>query len=172
MSGFIFIALLMTLVVLGAVLFPLVRRAGDTPATWPSAMITALVVVAGAAALYPLWSKWEWSRPMPAADSPENMVVRLARRLETEQDDLQGWLLLGKSYSTLGQMGTEQGLLDYAQNQYSRSARATSARICYRRQESGPLIGLGEALVAMDRDALGGRAGQMFEKGWYWSRTT
>ncbi|MEO6080687.1 MAG: hypothetical protein ABIQ86_13050 [Steroidobacteraceae bacterium] len=165
MSGFIFIAALMTLVVLGAVLFPLLRRGGDTPAAWRSAGITALVIVAGAAALYPLWSKWDWARPMPAADSPENMVVRLARRLQTEQDDLQGWLLLGKSYSTLGEMGAEQGLLDYAQQQFSWSARAYQrADLLSNGKNRDALIGLGEALVAMNRDSLGGRAGQQFEK--------
>jgi cytochrome c-type biogenesis protein CcmH len=165
MSGFIFIALLMTLVVLGAVLFPLLRRSGETPASWPTAAVTVLVIVAGAAALYPLWSKWEWSRPEPAADSPENMVLRLNRRLANDQDDLEGWLMLGQSYATLGQMGSEQGLLDYAQSQYSRSARAYQrADMLAKGKNRDALIGLGEALVAMDREALGGRAGQMFEK--------
>jgi cytochrome c-type biogenesis protein CcmH len=165
MSGFIFIALLMTLVVLGAVLFPLVRRVGDSPAAWRTAGIMVLVIVAGAAALYPLWSKWDWSPAEPAADSPENMVMRLNRRLANDQDDLEGWLMLGNSYATLGQMGTEQGLLDYAQSQYSRSARAYQrADLLSNGKNRDALIGLGEALVAMDREALGGRAGQMFEK--------
>ena len=165
MSGFIFIALLMTLLVLGAVLFPLLRRSGDSPASWPTAAITAVVIVAGTAALYPLWSKWEWSRPEPAADSPENMVLRLNRRLANDQDDLEGWLMLGQSYATLGQMGAEQGLQDYAQSQYSRSARAFQrADLLAKGKSRDALIGLGEALVAMDREALAGRAGQMFEK--------
>jgi cytochrome c-type biogenesis protein CcmH len=165
MSGFIFIALLMTLVVLGAVLFPLLRRAGDIPAAWRTAGVTVLVIVAGAAALYPLWSKWDWSRPEPAADSPENMVMRLNRRLANDQDDLEGWLMLGKSYATLGQMGVEQGLDEYAQHQYSRSARAFQrADLLSKGKSRDALIGLGEALVAMDREALAGRAGQMFEK--------
>jgi cytochrome c-type biogenesis protein CcmH len=165
MSGFIFIALLMTVVMLGAVLFPLLRRAGDSPAAWPTAAITALIMVAGAAALYPLWSKWEWSRPEPAADSPESMVMRLNQRLARDQDDLEGWLMLGKSYATLGQMGAEQGMLEYAQSQYSRSARAFQrADLLAKGTSRDALIGLGEALVAMDREALGGRAGQMFEK--------
>jgi cytochrome c-type biogenesis protein CcmH len=165
MSGFLFIAALLTFVVLAAVLFPLLRRAGATPAAWRSAGITALVIVAGAAALYPLWSQWDWSRPTPAADSPEGMVVQLSRRLEKEQDDLEGWLMLGRSYATLGQLGAEQGLPDYAQQQYSRSARAYQrADLLAKGRNRDALIGHGEALVAMDRESLGGRAGQLFEK--------
>jgi cytochrome c-type biogenesis protein CcmH len=165
MSGFIFIAALLTFLVLAAVLFPLLRRADDIPAAWRSAGITALVIVAGAAALYPLWSKWDWSRPTPAADSPEGMVVQLSRRLEKEQDDLEGWLMLGRSYATLGQLGAEQGLPDYAQTQYSRSARAYQrADMLAKGKNRDALIGHGEALVAMDRESLGGRGGQLFEK--------
>jgi cytochrome c-type biogenesis protein CcmH len=165
MSGFIFIAALLTFLVLGAVLFPLLRSKGETPAAWRMAGITIVVVVAGAVALYPLWSTWDWDRPAPAADSPEGMVSRLSRRLATEQDDLQGWLLLGKSYSTLGQLGEEQGQQDYALAQYSRAARAYQ-RVDNMTQGTNrdALIGLGEALVAMDRESLGGRAGQLFEK--------
>jgi cytochrome c-type biogenesis protein CcmH len=165
MSAFIFIAALLMFLVLAAVLFPLLRRAGETPAAWRSAGVTALVIVAGAAALYPLWSKWDWSRPTPAADSPEGMVVQLSRRLEKEQDDLEGWLMLGRSYATLGQLGAEQGLPDYAQEHYSLSARAYQrADMLSNGKNRDALIGHGEALVAMDREALGGRAGQLFEK--------
>jgi cytochrome c-type biogenesis protein CcmH len=147
------------------VMFPLLRRAGDTPAKWPTATIAALFLVVGAAALYSVWSTWDWSRPEPDVDSPENMVMRLNRRLADDQEDLEGWLMLGKSYATLGQMGAEQGLVDYAQSQYSRSARAFQrADLLSKGKSRDALIGLGEALVAMDREALGGRAGQMFEK--------
>jgi len=165
MSGFIFAALLLTLLVLGAVLYPLLRRRGETPAAWSAAAVTVVVVVAGAAVLYPLWSQWEWSRPEPAADSPETMVMRLNRRLANDQEDLEGWLRLGNSYATLGQMAAEQGMLDYAQSQYSRSARAFQrADLLSHGTNRDALIGLGESLVAMDRESLGGRAGQMFEK--------
>lgn len=165
MSGFIFVAALLTLAALAALLFPLLRRGGDSPAAWRSAGISVLVMVAGAAVLYPVWSNWEWNRPEPAADSPENMVLRLSRRLQTEQDDLEGWLMLGRSYAALGEMGAEQGMLDYAQAQYSRSARAFQrADNLAKGASRDALIGLGEALVAMDREALGGRAGVMFEK--------
>lgn len=165
MSGFLFIAALMTLVVLAVVLYPLLRRGGETPAAWPTALVTLLLVAAGASVLYPVWSKWDWDRPEPAADSPEGMVGRLARRLEKQPEDLKGWLMLGNSYAVLGQMAQEQGNEGYAQAQFSLSARA------YRRADTlaggkngDALIGQGESLVAMDRSALTGRAGQLFEQ--------
>src|SRR5213083_1410887 len=108
MSGFVLVAALMTFVVLLALLYPLLRRKAETPAAWPMAGILVIVVVAGGAALYPLWSSWDWQRPLPAADSPEGMVGRLSRRLEKQPDDLQGWLLLGKSNAVFGQMATQQ----------------------------------------------------------------
>jgi cytochrome c-type biogenesis protein CcmH len=164
MSGFLFIAALLILIVLAAVLVPLLRR-GETPAAWPAAFVTMLIVVAGAAVLYPTWSKWDWDRPEPAADSPQGMVGRLARRLEKTPDDLEGWLMLGNSYAVLGQMAQEQNDAAYAQAQFSLSARA------YRRADTlaggknrDALIGQGEALVGMDRNALAGRGGQLFEK--------
>ena len=165
MSGFVLIAAILTLAVLLAVLYPLLRRAGETPAAWVMAAAIAVFVIAGSAVLYPVWSKWDWSKPQQAADSPVAMVGRLARRLEKSPNDVQGWLQLGKSYGVLGQLAGEQGDKAYAQSQFSLSARA------YRRAEAltqgknvDALIGQGEALVGIDRAMLGGRAGQLFEK--------
>jgi cytochrome c-type biogenesis protein CcmH len=142
---------LLTLLILAAVLYPLLRRGGSTPAAWRTAGIVAVGIVAGGAALYPLWSNWDWQRPLPAADSPAGMVGRLARRLEKQPEDMEGWLMLGKSYAVL--------------EQYSLSARAFQrADTLAGGKNRDALIGLGEALVAIDRNALGGRAGQLFEK--------
>ncbi|MEO8314656.1 MAG: hypothetical protein ABI645_08470 [Pseudomonadota bacterium] len=165
MSGFLLVAALLTVLVLAAVLYPLLRRSGGAPAAWGTAGIFVLVIVVGGTVLYPVWSSWDWDRPEPAADSPAAMVGKLARRLEKEPDDLEGWMKLGNSYSVLGQMATEQGSDAYAHAQYSLSARA------YQRADSlakgknrDALIGLGEVLIALNRDSLGGRAGQLFEK--------
>lgn len=151
MSGFVVIAGLLTLAALAALLFPLLRRREGSPEAWRSAGIAGLLILVGAAALYPLWSTYEWHQPQPAADTPEAMVGRLARRLEREPGDLDGWLMLGDSYSVL--------------QQYELSARA------YQRADTlaggrnpEALIGLAEALLQSGRSDLAGRAGRLFEQ--------
>jgi cytochrome c-type biogenesis protein CcmH len=151
MSGFIFVAGLLTLVVLVALLFPLLRRREGSPEAWRSAGIAGIVIALGAAALYPLWSNFKWHEPEPALDSPAAMVGRLARRLEKEPDDLQGWLLLGKSYGVI--------------EQFSLAARAYQrADTVAKGQSAEAAMGLAEALVNGGRSDLAGRAGHLFEQ--------
>ena len=103
MSGFIVIAGLLTLAALAALLYPLLRKSEGAPEAWRSAGVAGLLILFGAAALYPTWSNFKWHVEQPGLDSPEAMVGRLARRLEKQPDDLEGWMLLGKSYYVIGQ---------------------------------------------------------------------
>lgn len=158
MSGFITIAGLLTLLVLVALLYPLLRRRGDSPEAWRSAGILGLLILVGAAALYPLWSEYKWNEPMPAADSPEAMVGRLARRLERNPDDLEGWLMLGRSYSVLAEQAQRPAIYELAARAYQRAdnlAKGTNAEA---------LVGLAEALVLSEKSDLAGRAGRLFEQ--------
>lgn len=151
MSGFVAIVVLLTLAVLSSLLYPLLRNRGDAPVAWRSAGFAALLLVAGCAALYPLWSNFNWDEPEIAADSPESMVGRLARRLEKDPDDLQGWLLLGKSYGVL--------------KQFPLSARAYQrADTLAKGKNADALMGLAEALINAERSDLAGRAGRLFEQ--------
>lgn len=149
MSGFVVLAGLLTLAALGALLYPLVRG-GQTPAR-RSAGITALVLVVGATGLYPVWSNYRWDEPQPAIDSPAAMVGRLARRLERQPDDLQGWLLLGRSYTVIGQ----HPLAVRAYQRADKLAEGKSAEAA---------IGLAEALFESGRSDLAGRSGRLFEQ--------
>ncbi|MEO6185386.1 MAG: hypothetical protein ABIP38_06865, partial [Steroidobacteraceae bacterium] len=151
MSGFIILAVLLTLAALVLVVWPLVRRDDAAPVSWPLAGLMAMLLAGGAAALYPVWSNWNWSQPEVAADSPLAMVGRLARRLEKQPDDLQGWLLLGKSY----------GVID----QFALSARAYQrADTLAKGKSAEALLGLGDALINAGRGEFSGRAGRMFEQ--------
>jgi cytochrome c-type biogenesis protein CcmH len=151
MSGFIAIAGALTLAALVALLFPLLRRREGSSEAWRSGGIVAVLVAVGAAALYPYWSNFDWQRTAPAADSPEAMVGRLARRLEKQPDDLGGWLRLGRSYSVLRQWPLAVRAYERA-NKLSKEQNAEAA------------MGLAEALFESGRSDLAGRSGQLFEQ--------
>lgn len=151
MSGFIAIAGALTLAVLVALLFPLLRRREGSAEAWRSGGIVAVLVAVGAAALYPYWSNFDWQRPAPAADTPEAMVGRLARRLEKQPDDLQGWLRLGRSYSVLRQW-------PLAVRAYERANKLANER------DAEAAMGLAEALFETGRSDLSGRSGRLFEQ--------
>lgn len=151
MSGFIAIAVLLTLVALIALLYPLLRRREGSPEAWRSGGLAAIVIAGSAAALYPLWSNFKWNEPEPTLDSPAAMVGRLARRLEKQPDDLDGWLRLGRSYSVLGQF-------PLAARAYQRADTVAKG------QSAEAAIGLAEALVESGRSDLAGRAGHLFEQ--------
>jgi len=151
MSGFVVIAGLLTLAVLIALLYPLLRKREGLPESWRAAGIAGLLILVGGAALYPTWSNFKWHEPQPAADSPEAMVGRLARRLERQPDDIDGWLRLGRSYGVLGQ--------------HELSARAYQrADTLAKGKNPEALMGLAEALVVSEKSDLGSRAGRLFEQ--------
>nr|ART39246.1 H575 [uncultured bacterium] len=151
MSGFIAIAGALTLLALVALLYPLLRRRDGMPEAWRSGGIAAVLIVIGAAALYPVWSSFKWHEPEAAADSPTAMVGRLARRLEKEPNDLDGWLLLGHSYSMMEQF-------PLAARAYQRADSLAAGK------SADAAIGLAEALVNGGRSDLSGRAGRLFEQ--------
>jgi cytochrome c-type biogenesis protein CcmH len=151
MNGFIAIAGLLTLAALIALLYPLLRKRESSPEAWRSGGLAAVLIALGAAALYPLWSNYDWQAPAQAADSPEAMVGRLARRLEKQPDDLAGWLQLGRSYTVLEQFA----LAARAYEQADKLANGKNAEAA---------MGLAEALFNNGNDDLSGRVGRLFEQ--------
>jgi cytochrome c-type biogenesis protein CcmH len=56
--------------------------------------------------------------------SPEEMVSRLAGRLAKAPDDLDGWLMLVRSYTVLGRHDDARGALDSARRHFSGNEEA------------------------------------------------
>ena len=151
MISFVLLAAALTLASVVAVAIPLLRRstAGGDSAPW-TALAAAGLLVAGSAALYVSWSKWSW-RAAPAADSPQTMVAQLARRLEHDPTDLNGWLMLGRSYTALQEY-------PLAVRAFGRAVQLSDGK------NAEALSGEAEALALSDESELDGRAGRLFEQ--------
>jgi tetratricopeptide (TPR) repeat protein len=151
MTTFVLLAAVLTIAGVALVVVPLLKKqpVEHTPAPW-AAMIATGILAIGSLLLYLHWTNWSW-QVKSDADSPQTMVARLARKLEKNPDDLNGWLMLGRSYSVL--------------QQYPLALRA------YRRantlaggQSAEALVGEGEALVLSDENELERGAARLFDR--------
>ena len=153
MITFILIAAAMVLGLAALLAVPLLSRRPAAPQAPKTALAVLIVLIAGASGFYATFSNWNWSGPKSAtADgSPQSMVATLARRLAKDPNDLNGWLLLGRSYSVLEE--TPLAIRAYERaNELGKGANVDA------------LLGLAEALVAQDDSQLAGRAGDLVDK--------
>jgi cytochrome c-type biogenesis protein CcmH len=153
MITFIAIAAAMGLAVSALIWVPLLSRRPVAPQSPWTALIVLIVLCGGATGLYATFSNWKWSQSQantPGA-SPQAMVGTLARRLASHPDDLNGWLLLGRSYSVLQET-------PLAVRAYER------ANLLAKGQNVDALLGLAEELVSQDDSQLAGRAGELVDQ--------
>lgn len=149
MTTFVISAALLALLVITVIVVPLLRGTQAPPARF-AALLVALTVAGVGAVLYVRWSNWNFSEPVEA-NTPAEMVSRLAKRLEKDQNDVAGWLMLGRSYAALGQF-------PLAQRAYQRADRLENGR------SAEALAGWAEALVLQADGAIDDRAARMFEQ--------
>jgi cytochrome c-type biogenesis protein CcmH len=99
MNAFLVVAAIMAALAAAAVAVPLLR---DRQSRLVGAL-AALLVAGSAAALYPLWSNWNWHGQQGPAAAPDvlAMVAKLEGHMRDDPSDLTGWLMLGRSYLTL-----------------------------------------------------------------------
>ena len=150
MTTFLIIAGVLAILACAFVVLPLLRRPEGGPRAVVGAVVTAALVLGGSAVLYANWSTWTW-KSVTAEGTPEGMVSTLARRLDKNPEDLEGWLLLGRSYSQLEQY-------PLAVRAYQRADHLADGR------NAEALTGLAEALVLGNQSDLAGRAGKLFEQ--------
>ncbi len=151
MITFVLLAAALTMASVVAVAIPLIRRRPEGAASAPwTALAAAGLLVVGSAALYVTWSNWPW-HATKGADSPESMVSQLARRLEHQPNDLDGWLMLGRSYTVLQEY-------PLAVRAFGRAVQLSGGK------NAEALTGEAEALALTDENELDGRAGRLIEQ--------
>lgn len=149
MTAFLVIAVLMAAIAATAVAWPLLRSRRSRLA----GLASGLLVMAAAAALYPLWSNWNWHQAPPApVASPQvlAMVAELERKMAAAPNDINGWLLLGRSDIALERV-------DGAVTAYENARRLDASNI-------EAMLGLGEALSMRAGGNITPAAGQLFEQ--------
>jgi cytochrome c-type biogenesis protein CcmH len=151
MITFVLLAAVLTVAGVALIAVPLLKKTPVeySPAPW-AALAAAGVLAIGSTVLYVRWTNWSW-HTTSAADTPQTMVARLARRLEKNPQDLDGWLMLGRSYSVLQEY-------QLALRAFQRADRLAGGR------NADALIGQAEALALSDESELDRRAGRLIEQ--------
>jgi cytochrome c-type biogenesis protein CcmH len=157
-TGFIIACAAMLAAALLWILLPLLRtKAPDAVDSRKerrmSALAIAVFVPLLAATLYTTLSKWNWKETDAAVargQEMDDLLDKLKAKLAANPSDVNGWVLLGRSYGSLGKYALA---VDAFQNAYDKSGG----------ENVEAMIGLGEALAMTDEASLGGRAGRLFE---------
>lgn len=118
-----------------------------------SGVAVALLVPVLAVLMYAGLSNWDWKAVQVESAQAANMeqaVASLEAKLKQNPDNLDGWIMLGRSYT--------------AMSRYPRAADAyQQAYDLSKGQNVEAIIGLGEALALTDEASLTGRAGKLFD---------
>ena len=151
MITFVLLAAVLTIAGVALIAIPLLKKKPVewSPAPW-AALTAAGILAIGSTVLYIRLTNWSW-QTTTAADSPQTMVARLARKLEKDPQNLEGWLLLGRSYTQLQEF-------QLATRAYQRADRLAGGK------NSEALIGEAEALARGDETELDRRAGRLIEQ--------
>ena len=159
MTLFIAICALLTAAAVALLVWPLLRpaKAGaeSTPRAGSAAIVVGAVMPLAAFAIYFLATSWSWDparhAETAAAGDLQQMVAQLQGRLANQPDDIEGWKLLGRSATVMG---------DYvlARDAFGRDNEQTQG------QDPAALVGFAESLVLNDEREIDGRAAGMFEQ--------
>ncbi|MEX2150622.1 MAG: tetratricopeptide repeat protein [Steroidobacteraceae bacterium] len=159
MTLFLSICVLLAAAAVALLVWPLLRIQVDPEGGVPRASIAATVV----AALLPLAgfvayfanSNWSWDPAKQAAPASamdlRQMIAQLQVRLTQQPDDLEGWKLLGRSATVLGDQAVAREAFGEA---YTRS----------KGQDPDAIVGYAESLLISDEREIDGRAAELIEQ--------
>lgn len=153
MTEFWIVAGLMTVIALAFVAWPVfrAREVGGRPVI--ATIVVAVLFVPAAVLLYRNVTTWNGTAaPTSAANSDQLAIVeQLAARMQQNPNDVEGWMLLGRSYLTL---------------QHFTEARLAFLQAWQRTPNPGNelKLGLGMAMIHSDRASIGSDGGQLIEE--------
>jgi cytochrome c-type biogenesis protein CcmH len=156
---FISICVLLAAAAVVLLVWPLLRTKrgpeGDPPrASIAATVVAALLPLVGFAAYFAN-SNWSWDPAKQAAPASamdlQQMIAQLQARLTQQPDDLEGWKLLGRSATVLGDHAVARQAFGEA---YTRS----------KGQDPDAIVGYAESLLISDEREIDGRAGELIEQ--------
>lgn len=155
MTEFWIAAGMMSVIALGFLAWP-VWRARETSGRWPlPGLVAAAALVPAAVLVYQhvrTWSGQATSPEVAAARAEQvDMVEQLAQKMQNNPDDVEGWMLLGRSYLTLQEF-------PQARMAFTQAWQRTPA------PDNALKLGLGIATIHSDPAALGGEGGALIEE--------
>ena len=159
MTLFISICVLLAASAVVLLVWPLLRTQlgpeGDPPrASIAATVVAALLPLVGFAAYFAN-SNWSWDpAKQTAPDSAmdlQRMISQLQARLTQQPDDLEGWKLLGRSATVLGDHAIARQAFGEA---YTRS----------KGQDPDAIVGYAESLLISDEREIDGRAAELIEQ--------
>ena len=137
----------LTLAAIGFVVTPLLRQQKKLT---PIIIVAIVVVVAISAGLYQINGTPDAPPGGSELAAVDDMLVDLAQRLDSNPDDLEGWVLLGRSYMSVGNF-------EGAIAAFERAIELDGG------EDATTLVSLGESLLAGTGGAIEGRIASLFE---------
>ncbi len=150
MITFWLVAAALCAVAVGFLLYPLWRQRRAQGRWSIIGIASAIAVVPLAAGLYLTVSTWN-PEASAEAEQGRRLVAQLAERMRADPDDVEGWLLLARSYMVLGQYA--QGRTAYREAWTRTPMPDTELKLAF-----------AESMVLTDRATLTGEAGRLFEE--------
>jgi len=149
-TAFWVLAALLTVAAVVIVLWPLWRKRREQGRWSAVGLAVAVAIVPAAFVVYSQVTTWD---PVAAQRESEGarIVEQLAARMQQVPDDVEGWILLARSYMALGRYA--EGLAAYREAWNRSPVRDNELKVAY-----------AEAQVLNDRAALSGEAGRLFEE--------
>ena len=158
MTSFLAIAALFVAAATGLVAWPLLRRGSDGasgPRAAAAAAAFATTLPLAAFLLYFSLSSWDWRAPAVAptvgGQDLQRVVAQLRERLAKQPEDAQGWKLLGRSATVLG---------DYplALQAFGEAYTRTQGN------DADAVVGYAESMILLDEREIDGQAAVLFER--------
>jgi cytochrome c-type biogenesis protein CcmH len=158
MTAFVAICALFLAAAIGLLAWPLIgkrRPDRDTPKSPVAATIVAAALPVAAFLVYFWSSNWDWSATPQAAEMSghdiQQAVARLQEKLAQEPEDVEGWKLLGRSATIIGNF-------PLARDAFHEAYVRTQGR------DADAVAGYAESMVMIDEHAIDGDAAPLFER--------